>query len=114
VSWAKDLNATVRATKVYLHPSSGVTNLDFIQSATVAVADATQSQTPGTTMTFKRTPGAKSGTDLVVTNGQPVEVTKALSGDRVRFDVAIAGTLPTTAWSMDVTVWLNGEITSRY
>lgn len=114
VAWAKDLNANVQVDKVTLHPTSGVPNLGFIQSLTVSVSDASRAQTPIQVMTFKRAASATVGSDLQVTNTQPVDVTSAWSGDRVRVDLAVSGSLPTTAWSLDMTLLLSGQITYRY
>jgi hypothetical protein len=109
VGWVKRLNARVTVDEVTLHASSGVTNLDFIQSASVALSDASGSGTAAT-MTYKRPAGRVSGPDLEVINTPPVDVTDAWSGDRVRVDVAVTGTLPTTAWSADLTFWLSARI----
>jgi hypothetical protein len=114
VAWAKDLNANVQVDRVTIHPTSGVPNLEFIQSFSVAMSDASRSQKTIEVMTFKRTANAASGSDLQVTNAQPVDVTDAWSGDRVRVDLAASGSLPTTAWSVDVTLWLNGQISYHY
>ncbi len=109
VSWVKRLNASVAVDKVTLHASSGVTNLDFIQSASVALADASHSSTEAT-MTYVRPAGRISGPDLEVTNTPPVDVSAAWSGDRVRVNIAVTGALPTTAWSADLTFWMSARI----
>ncbi len=111
VAWAKDLNADVRVTSIRLHAASGVQNLDFIRSASLAMSDASKAQTPVTVASYQRPTGAASSPDLEVTNTEPVDVTMAWSGDRVRIDVAVSGTLPATAWSLDVTLLLTGQIT---
>jgi hypothetical protein len=113
-SWAKALHAKVRATKVQMRATHGVSNLDFIQSAALAISNAADPQKSTRITTFKRTSATQSGPDLSVTNTAPVDVSQAWSADRVRFDVALAGVLPTTDWSADITVWLNGEIDYQF
>ncbi len=110
VTWAKDLNAEVHVTHIHLHAVSGVPNLDFIRAANLAMSDVSKSQAPITVASYQRSAGAGSSSDLEVGNPQPVDVTAAWSGDRVRIDVGVTGSLPTTAWTIDVTLSLTGQI----
>ena len=113
VTWAKDLNAAVRVTRLRLHATSGVANLDFIQSAGASMADNGSSGPSVPVMGFKRTSVTPSGSDIDVSNSVPVDVTRAWEADAVRIDLSVVGTAPTTAWSIDLSLWLSGRIDYR-
>ncbi len=110
----KDFNAQVHVEKVRLHPVQGVSNLDFIGAASVAMANDAAATAPVTVMTFDRATSAMpSGPDLQQTLSQPVDISPIWSADHAKVEVTVSGTPPTTAWSIDVTVWLSGQFTYK-
>ena len=112
-AWAKDLNANVRAMKVRLHAAQGVSNLDFIRFALVTMSSAAGSPAGVEIMHFERSAETPSGPDLECALSQPIDVTQAWSGERVRIDVTVAGVLPAQAWAVDVSLHLCGGISYR-
>lgn len=108
----KNVDARIDVDEVRLHAASGVSNLDFIRSASVAMANT--AGMPVTVMAFTRAPGAPSGSDLEVTNTQPVDVSQAWSANQVRVDVSVSGTPPAVPWSIDLTVWLNAHVDYQF
>lgn len=109
---SKSFDAQVHVDEVRLHPVRGVSNLDFVRSASVAMADDASAIAPVTVMTFDRaTSAAPSGPDLQQSNSQPVDVSAIWSAQHARVQVTVSGTPPTTPWSIDVTVWLSGQFT---
>ena len=109
-AWAKQLNANVRVTKVHVRAAEGVENLDFVQLASVSMADAACAQAPLPIMYFERPATAASSPEVEGENSPAVDATSAWSGERVRVDVTLAGVLPRQAWAIDVSLWLDGEI----
>jgi hypothetical protein len=110
VAWAKQLNANVRVTKVRVRATEGVENLDFVQFASVGMADAANAQAPVPIMYFERPATAASSPEVEVESSPAVDATMAWSSERVRIDVTLAGVLPGQAWAIDVSLWLDGEI----
>lgn len=100
-------------TDVRLHPTIGVADLGFVEAASLALSDVSRGQGPVTVMSFKCGADSISAPDVRVTNTHPIDVTSAWSGDRVRTDVAVSGKLPTTPWSIDVSLRLRGKVTYR-
>jgi hypothetical protein len=61
-------------------------------------------------MCFERPATAASSSEVEVESSPAVDVTMAWSGERVRVDLSVAGVLPRQAWTIDVGLWLDGEI----
>jgi hypothetical protein len=110
VGWAKQLDTNVRAMRIQLQATDGVTSLDFIELARVTMSGSSNPASAVELMSYQRLENAVPSPIIEVTHSRPIEISAEWSSKTVRVDVTVAGVLPTQPWAMDVTLRLSGEI----
>ncbi len=102
-----DIDGSVQFVHVKLRATSGVSSLDFVDSAHVSVAapglpDASIVSCDGDC------PAGQS--ELVLDTAAAVDALDYLSADSLTVTLDVAGDLPTTAWTMDVDVCVKASV----
>lgn len=113
IAWAKQLDANVRALSVRLHGADGIANLDFIQSAIATVTTAKDPAHAVQIMAYQRPSGAASSAEVEATNAEPIDVSGLWSERDALVNLLVAGQLPATPWTVDLTVNVSGQIGCR-
>ncbi len=116
LSWAKNLNSEVYATKVEVKADSGVQDLGFIHYARVTLTDgAADSTTPGVDLIdYERPDNAPASSVISVKTNYPIDVTKVWEAKQIVVTLQLAGVFPEQAWSADVTLHLGGKISYKF
>lgn len=113
IAWAKQLDANVRAMSVRLHGADGIANLDFIQTAIATVTTAKDPARAIQIMAYQRPAGAASSAEVEARNAEPIDVSEIWSERDALVNLLVAGQLPATPWTVDLTVNVSGQIEGR-
>ena len=97
------LDADLRFTRAEVRPTSGVTDLAFVQSAHVAFDDAPVFACDGDCPTLDHA--------AALFAASPVNAVDYLAQDSVEVSLDVTGQLPATAWTVDVDACVKGHIT---
>ena len=106
------LTTEVKAMGVTLTAKSGIDNFDFLKNMRVSMSDGTHD--PVELVDYQRPDGAASTNVLSVESKNPVNTLDEWKTDSAVFTVDIAGALPSSDWSIDVSVRFAGKIVYKY
>jgi hypothetical protein len=113
-AWAKSMNSRVYVRQVEVTANSGVSNLDFIHSAHLTMADSDDSETTTELVSYDRCDEAPSSSVIDVTMPKPIDITPIWSAATTVIELQVAGRPPEQDWSVDVMMKLDGEITYKF
>ena len=105
------LDTEVKTLAVTLTATGGVSDLSFIHFLSVSMS-ADGDGDPVVIGSYEPTTGATVGNQISLTTLNPVNVLDAWKTDTATFTLQIAGALPTSDWTGDVSVDLSG--TAKY
>jgi hypothetical protein len=108
------LDSQVRTLSVTLTAKSGVTDLSFIHALRVTMAADGGGAAPIELGSYEASPGAAVGPELRLTTLNPVNVLDAWKTESATFTIEVAGALPTTDWTADVTAHFSGVAKYTY
>lgn len=95
-----------------LRPTSGITDLDFVQRATITVKSGDPDSTlPPLTYSCDGDCTAESGV-LAIQSLETVNALAYLQTGSLLVEIAIDGDLPTVDWTMDVDLHFRGKVTA--
>jgi hypothetical protein len=101
-----DLDADVRFVSVKAHATSGVADLHFVDSAHVSIATDTMAPLDVYDCDGDCVP---DGTGITVPAAVQTNALDYLKADSIAVDLAFVGTLPETAWTMDIDLCFSGH-----
>ena len=102
-----ELDGNVEFVAVKLRAKSGVSSLDFLDAAHVSVATADKPEVSIVDCAGD-CPGGAS--ELVLDTTAAVNALDYLDADAIAVTIDVAGSLPTTEWSVDVDVCVKGKL----
>jgi hypothetical protein len=108
LDFPEGLETEVTTLGVTLSARSGVADLSFIRHLriTMAASDGSAIIELGT---YDSAPGGSPSSEITLTTLNPVNVLDAWNAESAVFTLDVAGTLPTRAWTADVTVRFAGK-----
>jgi|SRR5580698_4934276 hypothetical protein len=107
------LDTQVRTLAVTLTATSGVTDLSFIKFMSVSMS-ADADSAPTVIGSYEPATGAAVGNQLKLTTLNPVNILDAWKTDTATFTLQLAGTLPTSDWTGDISIDLSGSAKFTY
>lgn len=107
------LDTQVKTLAVTLTATGGVGDLSFIQFLSVSMS-ADADGDPVVIGSYEPATGATVGNQISLTTLNPINVLDAWKTDTATFTLQIAGALPTTEWTGDVSVDLSGTAKFTY
>jgi hypothetical protein len=107
------LDTQVRTLAVTLTATSGVTDLSFIHFMSISMS-ADADSTPIVIGSYEPATGSTTGNQLKLTTLNPVNILDAWKTDTATFTLQLAGTLPTSDWTADVSIDLSGSAKYTY
>lgn len=107
------LDTQVKTLAVTLTVTSGVTDVSFIHSMSISMS-ADANSDPIVIGTYDPAAGSAVGDQLKLTTLNPVNILDAWKTDTATFTLQIAGTLPTSDWTADVSIDLSGSAKYTY
>jgi hypothetical protein len=107
------LDTQVRTLAVTLTATSGVTDLSFIKFMSVSMS-ADADSAPTVIGSYEPATGAAVGNQLKLTTLNPVNILDAWKTDTATFTLQLAGTLPTSDWTGQVSIDLSGSAKYTY
>ena len=113
-AWAKRMNSAVFVHQVTIAASTGLADLDFIESARVTLAAPASSGSTIDLVNYDRSEDAPSNSSIEVTMLAPIDITSLWSADQMVIELQVAGQLPGQDWTVDVTLTLSGNITYEF
>lgn len=113
-AWAKRMNSQIGVRQVTVTATGGVPNLDFVKSAHLTMADATNLETTTDVANYDRSDAAPSSSVIEVSMPTPIDITTMWSADQTVIELAVAGQLPEQDWTVDVALKLTGKISYKY
>jgi hypothetical protein len=109
-----DLDADLEFVRAEIRPKSGVTSLDFIQSAHVTVASGDPESTLPTLSVLDCDGNCFSDGTLTVPAGVQHDAVDYVKSESVVVGIDFQGTLPEQAFTVDVDVCMRGKISYTY
>jgi hypothetical protein len=106
------LTTEVKAMGVTLTAKSGVDNFDFLKNMRVTMSDGVHD--PVELIAYERVDGAPSTNVLTVESANPVNTLDEWKTDTATFTLEVAGGLPSSDWSLDVSVRFAGKLVYNY
>lgn len=107
------LDTQVKTLAVTLTATSGVTDVSFIHFMSISMSADADSD-PIVIGSYDPAAGTTVGDQLKLTTLNPVNILDAWKTDTATFTLQIAGTLPTNAWTADVSINLSGSAKYTY
>jgi hypothetical protein len=108
-----ELSAEIQTLGVTLTATGGVADLSFIRQLRITMSAGGPAEAIEI-VGYERAPGAAVGSQLELTTRSPVDVLEAWQTDTATFTLEIAGTLPVSEWTADVTVRFAGRARYSY
>lgn len=112
-AWAKRMNSEVVAHRVQVS-SSRLPNLDFVQSASLAMADPKTEGQNSVIVDYQRADDAPSSAVLDVIPVEPIDVTQLWSAEKTIIELTLSGDMPPDDWFVSLTLSLSGKIAFKY
>ena len=106
------LTTEVKAMGVTLTAKSGIDNFDFLKNMRVTMSDGVHE--PVELVDYQRVDGAPSTNVLTVESANPVNTLDQWKTDTATFNLEVAGGLPSSDWSLDVSVRFAGKMIYKY
>jgi hypothetical protein len=104
------IDAEVHALGVTLKAKHGVQDLGFIKNLRITMADGAHE--PVVVLDYEQAPGATAGTELTMGTANPINTFDQWKTDSATFTMEVGGTLPSNAWTVDLTIRFAGK--ARY
>lgn len=104
------LDGNVEFVRASVRVASGATDLSFIHSVNLAIASADPDSTLPTLDAYDCAGDCFSGDSLALTSVAKDNVLQYLGSDALAGSIKLTGQLPTTAWTMDITVCMRGKL----
>jgi hypothetical protein len=108
----KGLASNVEAAKIEFTAKTGIVDFSFLRSLRVTMTP-NGSPAPIELINYEKADGAVVGKTLLVDSLNAVDILKDWK-DTALFDIQVAGTLPETAWTVDMSVHFNGKLSYKY
>lgn len=106
----KSLSPDLQIKAITLTVTSGNQDLGFVRDAEISAQLPRQGQLVAVQLLdYHRAADANSTRSLTVPCPSPIEVPEVLFADRVPISVAVAGALPASSWTADVTLHLSAR-----
>jgi hypothetical protein len=110
----KALDSTVQAVKIELHAKTGIKDFAFLRALRITMAP-TGGTTPAVELiNYEKKDGAVIGATLSIPSKNPVNILEQWKADSAIFNVEVAGTLPSEAWTIDMSVHFSGKVSYKY
>jgi hypothetical protein len=106
------ITTEVKAMGVTLTAKSGIENFDFIKNMRVTMSDGVHQ--PNELIDYQRVDGAPSTNVLTIESANPVNTLDQWKTDTANFTLEVAGALPTSDWTLDVSVRFAGKLVYKY
>jgi hypothetical protein len=108
------MNSAIYVSQATVAATAGVTNLDFIKSVHLTMADFADSEATTEIVSYDRCDQAPSSSVIAVSMPTPIDITTLWSADQTVIELAVDGQLPEQDWTVDVALKLTGKITYNY
>jgi hypothetical protein len=106
------LDTEVKALGVTLTAKTGIETFDFLQNLRLTMSDDVHD--PVELINYQRDPKAPSTNVLSMPSANPVNTLDQWKTDSATFTVEIAGQLPASDWTVDLSVDFSGKIKYKY
>jgi hypothetical protein len=109
------LEATIRILSGHLSATSGVSNLDFVDAASIRLLPPASSTLPPLSVVdYTRPAGAPSSNSIEITDASDPDIFPYVQAGAITLEISLTGTLPTTAWSADISACAGAKAKYRY
>jgi hypothetical protein len=106
------LTTEVKAMGVTLSAKSGIDNFDFLKNLRVTMSDGVHPAVE--LIDYQAVEGAPSTNVLTIESANPVNTLDEWKTDSATFTLEVAGALPSSDWSLDVSVRFAGKLVYNY
>jgi hypothetical protein len=106
------LTTEVKAMGVTLSANTGIDNFDFLKNMRVTMSDGVHP--PVELIDYQQVDGAPSTNVLTIESANPVNTLDEWKTDVATFTLEVAGALPSSDWSLDVSVRFAGKLVYNY
>lgn len=107
------IDSSVQAVKIELTAKTGITNFEFLKALRITMVPK-GGTAPIELINYEKAPGAVVGPVLTIAAKNPVNILEQWKADSATFTVDVAGTLPETKWSLDMSVHFAGKASFKY
>lgn len=107
------LTPEVKALEVTLTAKSGITSFDFIHYLRLSMSDDADNTNAIEAINYERDTTGTTGPVLTMPSANPVNALEQWKTDSAVFTVDVAGQLPESDWTADVTVRFAGKVSYR-
>jgi len=104
------LTPEVKALEVTLTAKSGITSFDFIHYLRLSMSDGADKSDAIELINYQRDATGTTGPVLTMPSANPVNALEQWKTDAAVFTVDVAGQLPESDWTADVTVRFAGKV----
>lgn len=109
----KGIDSSVQAVSIELVAKTGITNFDFLKALRITMVPKGGSE-PIELINYEKANGAAVGKKLTIASKNPVNILEQWKADSATFTVEVAGTLPETNWTIDMSVHFAGKASFKY
>jgi|tagenome__1003787_1003787.scaffolds.fasta_scaffold20192575_1 hypothetical protein len=105
------LDSEVKALGVTLTAKTGIKDFGFLHALRISMSDDVH--TPVQLVEYEQPAGGAPSSVLEMKSANPVNTLEQWKTDSATFTVEVAGTLPTDAWTVDLTLHFGGSFTYK-
>jgi len=106
-----ELTPEVKALEVTLTAKTGITSFDFIHNLRLSMSDQPDGSGGIELINYEKDTTQTTGPVLIMPSTNPVNALEQWKTDAAVFTVDVAGALPQSDWTADVTVRFAGKVT---